>query len=130
MNKTLAILLFALVLGFTAKAQKTEVLYFKADLACCRARACNALESDLKRIIESNFNDGKVQFTSVRISSAANTALVEKYNARSQTVVIVNTHGQTETSKDISDMVRNYSRTRDRANFQKDLLAKISENAK
>lgn len=130
MNKTFTILLLALILGFAAKAQKTEVLYFKADLACCRAKACDALESEVKSIIESNFNDGIVQFTSVIISNAANAALVEKYNARSQTVVIVTKQGQNETSMDISDLVRNYNRNRDRENFQKDLLAKISENDK
>ncbi len=128
MTKLLAIALMMLVWGGSAFAQKMEVLYFKADLACCRAKACDALESDLKSIMESNFNDDNIEFTTVKISDAANKALVEKYNAGSQTVIVLTTQKGDET--DITDVVRNYSRKRDKANFEKELLARLLENDK
>jgi len=130
MKNLFVIMLFTLLMGISASAQKREVLYFKADLACCRAKACDELESDLKSIMESNFKAENVQFRSVKISDAANKALVEKYNAGSQTVVVVTTHRRNETARDISDIVRTYTRTRDRANFEKELLTRLSENAK
>ena len=127
MSKTVAILGVILFIGLAASAQKTEVIYFKAELACCQATACNSLESDVKAVIESHYKSGDVQFTAVKISDQANKALVEKYNAKSQTVVIVSKTKKSETVMDVSDVVRNYSRTRDKANLEKDLLAKLTE---
>lgn len=127
MKKTFAVLIMTLLLGLSASAQKAEVMYFKADLACCRERACNALESDVKAILESNFKNGDIKFSTVKISDEANKALVEKHNARSQTVVIVSNGRRNETVVDASDIVRNYSRNRDKATLEKELLAKVSE---
>ncbi len=130
MKKTLAIFIMTLLVGLAASAQKAEVVYFKADLACCRERACNALESDVKAVLESNFNNGDVKFSSVRLSDETNKALIEKHNATSQTVVIVAKNRRAETVVDVSDIVRNYSRNRDRATFEKELLAKVAECTK
>ncbi len=127
MKRTLSILFLTLFVGLAASAQKAEVMYFKADLACCRERACNALESDVKAVLESNFKNGDVKFSSVKLSDENNKALVEKHNARSQTVVIVAKNRRSETVVDVSDIVRTYSRNRDRATFEKELLAKVSE---
>ena len=127
MKSILAIFVMTLLAGLSASAQKAEVMYFKAELACCMARACDAVETDVKAVIESNFNNGDVKFSSVRISDEANKALVEKHNARSQSVVIVAKDKNSETVVDVSDIVRNYSRSRDRATLEKDLLAKVSE---
>lgn len=127
MKKTIAIFVLTLLAGLSASAQKAEIMYFKADLACCRERACNALESDVKAVIESNFKNGDVKFSSVKISDEANKGLVEKFNAISQTVVVVAKKRRDETVVDISDIVRNYSRNRDKAILEKELLAKVSE---
>jgi DNA-binding protein len=116
-----------LLMGMSASAQKAEVLYFKADLACCMARACDAVESDVKAVIESNFNNGDIKFSSVKISDEVNKSIVEKHNARSQSVVIVAKGKNAETVLDVSDIVRNYSRSRDKATLEKELLAKVSE---
>ena len=32
--------------------RNVEVLYFKANLACCKATACNVLEGNIRSIIE------------------------------------------------------------------------------
>ncbi len=130
MKKAIAIFIMTLVVGLSASAQKAEVMYFKADLACCRAAACNTIESDVKAVIESNFKQGDIQFTSVKISDQANKALVEKYKAKSQTVVIVASKRNKETVVDISDVVSTYARNRDKAAFEKQLLAKVAECTK
>lgn len=116
-----------LVMGLSASAQKLEVMYFKAELACCRAKACDTLESDVKAVIESNFQNGDVVFSTIKISDETNRPLVEKHKAKSQSVVVLAKSGQSETVVDVSDIVRNYSRTRDKATFEKELLAKVSE---
>ncbi len=130
MKKTLAILFLTLFVGLAASAQKAEVMYFKADLACCRAAACNSLESDVKAVIESNFKNGDIKFSSVKLSDETKKALIEKHNATSQTVVIVAKNSRDETVVDVSDIVRNYSRNRDKATFEKELLAKVAECTK
>ena len=130
MKKTFAILFMTLLLGLSASAQKAEVIYFKADLPCCHARACDGIESDIKAAIESNFKNGEVTFSTVKLSDEANNALVKKHNARSQTVVIVAKNRRNETVVDVSDLVRNYSRNRDKAMLENELLAKVSESIK
>ncbi len=130
MKKLFILFSIALFAGLNANAQKIEVLYFKADLACCRARACDNLEKDVQSMIGAAYKADDLKFTTVQISDEANNALVEKHNARSQTVVIVTTHRRKETVTDISDIVRIYSRNRDKTNFEKELLARISNATK
>jgi hypothetical protein len=128
MKRSFVILMFfALFMGLTSIAQKAEVLYFKAELACCRARSCNALESDVKTAVEKNFTNGDVTFRVLKLADAANKDLVEKYHARSQTVVVVATKRKKETTVDISDIVRDYSRNRNRDVFEQNLVAKVNE---
>ncbi len=127
MKKLFTVICVSLLIGASAFAQKAEVLYFKAELGCCQARACNALESDVKSIIESHFNDRDVQFVTVKISDEANMELVEKHNAKSQTVVITVKKRRRETIVDLSDIVSAYSRNRDKETLEKELIAKISE---
>jgi|GEM_PF-6078478 len=33
------------------KLVKVEVLYFKAQLSCCQDKTCNAIETDVKKIM-------------------------------------------------------------------------------
>jgi len=111
-------------------AQKVEVLYFKAALPCCKAAACNNLEAEVKGIIEKNFAKKAVTFKQVALADEANKALIEKYEAKSQTVVLVTTKKKVETSVDVSDIVRRYARTNDKAAFEKELTDKINEALK
>jgi len=111
-------------------AQKVEVLYFKAQLACCKAAACNNLEAEVKGIIEKNFAKKAVTFKQVALADEANKALVEKYEAKSQTVVLVVTKKKKETAVDVSDIIRRYARTNDKAAFEKELTDKINESLK
>ncbi|MDD4234683.1 MAG: hypothetical protein PHF99_01575 [Bacteroidales bacterium] len=124
------VLIFAMVLGsvFVSQAQnKTaiEVLYFKASLSCCQARACNQLEADVKKLINENFNDKDIAFKEIKLDEEANKALVEQYDAKSQTVVLVSTKRGKSKSLDISDIVRDYARTNNYDAFSKAMSEKI-----
>ena len=113
----------------SSKNKKTEILYFKANLRCCRARACNALEADVKSVIEKYFSEENITFRTVKLTDAANKELVEKYNAKSQTVVILKKkkRRKKETVTDISAIVHDYAIKKDKEKFEKELKNKISE---
>lgn len=129
MKKLILFLVLSLITtGVFAQKNKAEVLYFKAQLPCCQATACNSLEQEVKLIIEKNFTKGEISFKQVALGDAGNKALVDKYSAKSQTVVIVNTKKKTNNSVDVSDIVRRYARTDDKASFEKELVAKIKES--
>lgn len=128
MRKFVLLALFLAVGVLASVAQKAEVLYFKAELACCQAKACDAIEADVKAIIDNNFDDETVSFKEVKLADASNKELVEIHKAKSQTVVIV--AKKKETIVDVSDIVRNYSRSRNKAVFETELLAKINESIK
>jgi hypothetical protein len=121
------LMVIALFTGIEGIAQKAEVLYFKANLACCQARSCDAIESDVKAAVEKSFTNGEVLFKVLKLADAANKELVEKYHAKSQTVVVVATKRKKETSVDISDIVRDYSRNRNKDLLEQNLIAKVNE---
>ncbi|PKP17813.1 MAG: hypothetical protein CVU05_14820 [Bacteroidetes bacterium HGW-Bacteroidetes-21] len=117
------------VTGVLAQNKKgvVEVLYFKANLACCKAKACNVLENDVKAIVEKNFTDGSVIFKEVKLADDTNKVLVEKYKAESQTVIIVKKKKKKETSVDATEIVKAFLKSQDKDALEKELLAKISE---
>lgn len=131
MKKLIILLAMSIVtIGLYAKKNTVEILYFKAQLSCCKAAACNNLENEIKTIIEKNFAKKAVTFKQVPLAEQANKALVEKYNAKSQTVVLVRTKRKKQTSVDVSNIVRKYARTNDKTAFEKELSDKINENLK
>lgn len=135
MKKTILMLFLALftVTGTTIAQQKksgAEVLYFKANLACCKGRACNALEAKVKEIIEKNWADGSVKFRQVKLTDTTNNELIKRYNAQSQTLVIVITKKKKETSTDVSAILRLYASNNDAVQFEKELTEKIREAIK
>lgn len=130
MKKTLVILSLLLFVSAGLLAQKNnvvEVMYFKANLACCQAKACATLENDVKAIVEKNFTDGSVIFKEVKLADEANKALVEKYKAQSQTVVIVKNTKKGEKVIDISDDVKAYRVSQNKEELEKTILAKVTE---
>jgi hypothetical protein len=132
MKKILFILLLAMVAGTaTTFAQQKkggiEVLYFKANLACCKARACNTLESQVKGIVEKNWTDGSVIFRQVKLSDTINNELIKKYSAQSQTLIIVKTKKKKETSVDASSILQEFAKNNDAAAFEKNLIGKVNE---
>ena len=119
---SVTILMTLTVLAASPK-KGVEVLYFKAQLSCCQARACNTLENDIKTLIAANFDASKVTFTEVLLADTKNKALIEQYKAKSQTVVVVN--AKKKKTIDVSDLVRTYLRNGDKATFEKELIQKI-----
>ena len=126
MKKLLVIsvtILMTLTVLASSPKKGVEVLYFKAQLSCCQARACNTLENDIKTLIAANFDASKVTFTEVLLADTKNKALIEQYKAESQTVVVVN--AKKKKTIDVSDLVRTYLRNGDKATFEKELIQKI-----
>jgi hypothetical protein len=134
MKKTIFLLTIAILSGMMLYAQSKkssiEVLYFKANLACCKAKACNQLEADIQNLITKNYPKGNVVFKEIKLADAANKELIDKYNAKSQTVIIVKKTKKKESFSDVSDMVQKYMISQDKAGFEKDLTAKINESLK
>lgn len=130
MKKQLLILVIAVMAGVSVFAQTNkkciEVLYFKANLACCKAKACNMLESEIQAIIEKTYTDGSVLFKEVKLADDSNMVLVEKYKAQSQTVVLVKKRKGKEISADISDLVKQYLTDKDKEKFEVALIEKIN----
>jgi len=131
MKKTIILFAFSLLtIGLYAQKNNVQVLYFKAQMACCKAASCNNLEAEIKGIIEKNFKGKNVTFKQVPLADEANKALVEKCNAKAQTVVLIATKKKKETTIDVSDIVRKYTRSGDKAAFEKELTDKINEQLK
>jgi len=124
------LIFFAVILflsNVVVSAQTTKVLYFKADLTCCKATACNSLEGDISKIVSENF-DKKVSFETVKISNETNAALVKKYKAQSQTVIIekYDTKGKLLKFSDISADVKTFGFKKDKDVFVSVLKSKIN----
>jgi len=128
MKKTVILFVFSiLTIGLYAQKNNVQVFYFKTQLPCCKAAACNNLETEVKGVVEKNFKGKNVTFKQVPLADEANKTLVEKCNAKSQTVVLVATKKKKETTVDVSDIVRKYTRSGDKEAFEKELTDKIKE---
>ncbi len=125
--KKLSIIILLLVVSIGAMAQtsgkKVEILYFKANLSCCQARACNNLENITKEIITKNFSSNEVVFKTIALASEASSELIKKYNAKSQTLIIVNKKQYIDLSKTLAK----FARDNDKDAFEKELLANIKK---
>ena len=108
-----------------AQQNNAEVLFFKAELSCCKARACEQLEKDIKSIVEENFSDNELTFRSVKIADKENKALVGKYDAKSQSVVVVTDKSGEEKFIDISDLVARYQKNQNKETVKNEIVKKI-----
>jgi len=128
MKTRILILVIALFASLSIYAQKNkgsvEVLYFKAQLACCQAKSCNVLENDLKTIIQNNFSK-KVKFKEIKLNEPKNDNLIKKYSARSQTVIVISTKKGKEKSLDLTNIINEYKKNSDLENFEKQIIEKI-----
>lgn len=133
MKPRLILLIAAIVFAansFSQSATKAEVLYFKANLSCCQAKACDALEADVEKIVNTKFVSKGVVFKEIKLTDAVHADLVKKHNAKSQTVILVINKGGKQTSKDISKIVADYASDNDKAKLEKDLTASINVSLK
>lgn len=132
MKKFYLILIVAfLAFSETVFSQSTEnsieVLYFKANLACCKARACNALQTDVDSILIKYFSDKNIKFKTIKLADTSNKALITKYQAKSQTVVIVKRTEDKEEFIDLSAIVKEYAREQNKMKFESEMKKKINE---
>ncbi len=121
----LTVLLLFTATVISQEEDEVEVLYFKARLACCKARACNALQSDIEKAVEEISEDMNISFKVIRLSDPANKDLIEKYNAKSQTVVIYNK--EENKAIDVTSIVNKYKRDRNKQQLANELKKKIDE---
>lgn len=118
-------------IGFAQqKKVAAEVLYFKASQSGSKAKTSNALEARVRAIVEKNWPDGKVVFRQVRLDDPLNRDLVKQYNAQSQSLVIVVTKKDVETSTNISALLRDFVMKNDTAKFEAELTGLIREAIK
>jgi hypothetical protein len=131
MKKNIVLFAFIMVSVITLSAQskkgKMEILYFKANLCACKAKSCSVLENDIKAFVEKNYSDGSVVFLEVKLADDANKALVEKYKAKSQTVIVIKKMKNNEVSSDISDIVKTYAKDQNKDSFERQFRSKIDE---
>lgn len=131
MKKTILILFVCIIGTTTIFAQKSrksvEVLYFKANLSCCQAKSCNAIEGDIKSIVEDNY-ESNVVFKQIKLEDETNKPLIEKYNAKSQTVVLVKyIRTKEKESVDVSKIVKQYAYDKNKDNLKNELTTAIDE---
>jgi len=107
--------------------KSVEVLYFKANLCRCKAGACNALQADVDSVLIKYFQNENIEFKVIKLADEANKELVTKFNAKSQTVVIVSTKRKKENVIDVSGIVANYSKSKDKVKFETEMKDKINE---
>lgn len=131
MKRTLSILIMLLALFSSVLAQKNketiEVLYFKANLCGCKARVCTAMGLDIQSVIKKSYPDNTVVFSEVKIADEANKELVTKYNAKSQTLILLKKKKKKEFFLDVSDLVAKYSKDKDKKAFEEAFNSKIVE---
>ena len=119
-----------LMLSFSLFSQKAEFMYFKAKLSCCQARSCNALEAEIKKIIESNFKPEDVVFKTILIDAPENKELVEKYQAKSQTCILIVNQKKKVLDYNLTNFVRNYqiASNEDKKLREQELVLEIKKN--
>lgn len=130
MKKMLGLLVMSFLMVNIALAQqknKVEVLYFKANLGCCKARSCNLLQCDVDSVVTKYFAAKKVGFRVVYMVAPENKELIEKYKAQSQTVLLIRNKGKKEIVTDLTPIVQAYNTNKDKAKFEADMKAKIKE---
>jgi hypothetical protein len=131
MRKIIFAALVCILATGAAMAQKSaEVLYFKANLPCCKARSCNAMQSEVEKAVNKYFAGQGIGFRTIMLSDAANAELVKKHAAKSQTVVFVNTKGRKEKVVDLSAAVKGFLSHYDSQQLEAELKAAIESGLK
>lgn len=126
----LAIALCTFGIAFGQNNVTSEVLYFKANLGCCKARSCNALQADVDSVLIKYFAEKNIQFRVINIAEEAQADLVKKHNAEPQTVVLVTKKNDKEKVVDLTPIVAYYKKTGDKALFEKEMKKKIKKAIK
>lgn len=89
---------------------------------------CNALEDQVKSVIEKEFPDKGIEFKRVWLNEKENEALIQKYSAKQQTVVMVKKKKDKETVTDLTEIVHQYSLKKNQEEFEQQMKTTIAEN--
>ncbi len=123
MKRLFALIFFVTGIITMANAQKVEMLFFRGELTCCAARACNALEEDLKELIRTKFPNGSVVYRTIGLTDESNAELVKRFNAKNQTVVVV----KGSSYEDLTGIVAAYSRNKNKPLLENEVAEKINK---
>jgi hypothetical protein len=81
-------------------------------------------------VLKKYFQNENTEFKVVKLADVANKDLIQKYNAKSQTVMIISRKGKMENAIDVSDIVASYSKSKDKVKFETEMKDKINESLK
>ena len=126
MKRTVVLILVAAFVSATF-AQKADILYFKANLPCCQAAACDALQNEVQAIISRNFKKSEVRMLVVKLTDEKNKSLIEKHQAKSQTLILEFRNNKKK-PVDLSDILRAYLRINDRKQLESSIVERIKQN--
>lgn len=115
---------------FGKSKENVEVLYFKAKQCACKTMTCNALEDQVKSAINKEFPDKNIIFKRVWLNEKENDVLIQKYSAKSQTVVLVKMKKEKETVTDLTEIVKDFALKQNKEKFETELKEKISAHLK
>lgn len=113
---------------FGKSKEVVEVLYFKAKQCACKTRTCNAVEDQVKSVILKDFPDENIEFKRVWLNEKENEALIQKYSAKPQTVIMVRTKKDKEIVTDLTEIVHQFSLKKNQEEFEKQMKTTIAEN--
>mgnify|MGYP005845648613 CR=1 FL=1 len=132
MKKIFLVFLFSFAILCLAQSQKSsiELLYFKANLPCCKARVCNMLQTEVDSVIIKYYPDKNIKFHLVLLADEENKALIEKYKASSQSVWLVKTKKNKEIATDLTPIVSDYKKHWDKQKFEAEMKAAIEKTLK
>ncbi len=134
MKKSILFLLVAFltftVTTFGKSKEIVEVLYFKAKQCACKTMVCNALEDQVKSVISKEFPGENIEFKRVWLDEKENEALIQKYSAQPQTVVLVKKNKDKEIVTDLSAIVKDYSMKQNKEQFENEMKVTINEALK
>lgn len=120
----LSVIFLGLLFNGFSQTAKVELLFFKANLGCCASRYGDQIIEDTREIIQKKFSTKLVSFKVIEIADVANKDLVAKHNAKSQTVVIMNS--KKKTSEDISSIIALYVKDNNEKKLETALVEKIN----
>ena len=115
---------------FGKSKENIEVLYFKAKQCACKTMTCNAIEDQVKSVIDKEFQNKNIEFKRVWLNEKENDALIQKYSAKPQTVVLVKMKKEKETVTDLTEIVKDFATKQNKEKFETELKEKISASLK
>jgi len=90
---------------------KLQIYYFHATHRC---PTCNSIEANIKKVLESNFENeieqGIINFTVLNVEDAENKNLAEKYQATGAALHLVDIENGKENDNDLTNYAFSYSR--------------------